>query len=108
MVWPSRKYYFTFDKVIENHQLAARSNNAILFPVGVVWKEYNEEKNVESLYGVDGFHPSETGSFLAALVIFHKLYPKKDLHQLNFSRYKKWINDEDTLKRMIRLIRKYS
>lgn len=108
MVWPSKRYYFTFDKVIENHQLAAKSSNAILFSVGAVWKEYNKEKNKEILYERDGFHPSKAGSFLAALTMFHKLYPKKDLHQLNFSSYKKWIKDEDTLKRMIHLINKHS
>tara|TARA_R110001632_G_scaffold231685_1_gene370712 strand:+ start:3254 stop:3943 length:690 start_codon:yes stop_codon:yes gene_type:complete len=108
MVWPSKNYYFTFDKVIENHELAAKSNKALLFPVGSVWKEYNKEKNLESLYGSDRFHPSKAGIFLGALTIFHQLYPKKNLHQVNVSYYKKWIKDEDTFKAIIRFLEKQS
>ncbi len=107
MVWPSKQYYFTFDKVIENHQLAAKSTKSLLFPVGLVWKEYNELKRKESLYGPDGFHPSSAGSFLAALVIFHQIEPKKNLHQLTINNLKKWIKNEGTLKEIIQLVEKH-
>ena len=30
MVWPSKKHYFTFDKVIANHTEAAKTNEALL------------------------------------------------------------------------------
>ena len=66
MVWPSLKYYQTFDGVIKNHQDAASINNAILCPVGQVWKEYFDTTNSFDYYGPDGFHPSMKGSQVAA------------------------------------------
>lgn len=104
MVWTSKEWYHTFDLVIENHKIAAKKNNALLFSVGEIWKEYNTFKNVESLYSFDGFHPSKAGSFLATLVMFHKLFPKENLHLLKFPDCKKWIKNEDSFKLMLKLI----
>ncbi|MEO9485567.1 MAG: SGNH/GDSL hydrolase family protein [Ekhidna sp.] len=73
MVWPSRKYYHTFDGVIKNHKEAAEKNGAILCPVGEAWKSYFENTNDYSLYSSDGFHPSPKGSRLAAEVIVDTL-----------------------------------
>ncbi len=107
MVWPSVRYYHTFDKVIENHTLAAKQNNALLFSVGSVWKDYNTYKNKETLYNFDNFHPSKVGSFLAALTIFHQLHPTKNLHQLPFKKYKKWVTDKDSFNLLIQLVGKH-
>ncbi|MBA6155530.1 SGNH/GDSL hydrolase family protein [Tenacibaculum sp. S7007] len=106
IVWPSVRYYHTFNKVIENHTLAAKQNNAILFPVGTVWKEYNTYKEKENLYSLDNFHPSKTGSFLAAITIFHQLYPTKNLQQLPFKKYRKWVTDEGSFNLLIQLVEK--
>ncbi|CAM1349920.1 conserved hypothetical protein [Tenacibaculum crassostreae] len=106
MVWPSVTYYYTFDKVIENHTLAAQKNSALLFPAGVNWQEYNTYKDKESLYDHDNFHPSKAGSFLAALTIFHQLYPTKNLQQLPFKKYKKWVTDEDSFNLIVKVIDK--
>ncbi len=103
MVWTSKRWYYTFDLVIENHTIAAQKNNALLFPVGKIWKAYNNKKNKEDLYSFDGFHPSKAGSFLAALTMFYYLYPKKNLQNLPFN---KWIKNEDSFKLMIDLIQK--
>lgn len=107
MVWPSVRYYHTFDKVIENYKSAAKQNNAFLFPAGNIWKEYNTYKDKESLYGLDNFHPSTAGSFAAALTIFHQLYPTKNLQQLPFKKYKKWVADEDSFNLLVQLVQKY-
>ena len=104
MVWTSKEWYHIIDLVIENHEVAAKKNNAMLFPVAQVWKKYNTHKNIDSLYSFDGFHPSKTGSFLSALVMFHKLFPKENLHLLKFPNYKKWIKNEDSFKLMLKLI----
>ena len=40
MVWPSLNYYKTFDDVIKNYTDAADINEALLCPVGKVWKEH--------------------------------------------------------------------
>ena len=106
MVWPSVRYYHTFDKVIENHKFAAKQNDAFLLPVGNIWKEYNTYKDKESLYSLDNFHPSTAGSFIAALTIFHQLYPTKNLQQLPFKKYKKWVADEDSFNLLIQLVQK--
>lgn len=74
MVWPSRTYYYTFDGVIKSHREAAEENDAILCPVGEVWKASFDKTGDFSLYGMDGFHPSPKGSRLAAEVIVKTLF----------------------------------
>ena len=74
MVWPSIGNYATFDGVIKNHTDAAAMNNAILLPVGEVWKEYIDTTNNLDYYGPDGFHPSVKGSEVAADVIVEHLF----------------------------------
>ncbi len=73
MVWPSLEYYHTFDDVIKNHELAAEMNDAILFPVGKVWKDYFDTSKKFDYYGIDNFHPSTKGSEVAADVILNIL-----------------------------------
>lgn len=75
MVWPSLTYYHTFEGVIKNHQDAASINDAILCPVGEVWKAHFDSTNNFDYYGPDGFHPSITGSLVAAEVIVDTLFP---------------------------------
>jgi len=74
MVWPSLTYYHTFDGVIKNHEDAATINNAILCPVGIVWKDHFDATNEFDYYGIDGFHPSLLGSQNAANVIVSTLF----------------------------------
>ncbi len=76
MVWPSLRYYQSFDKVIQNYTNAAQSTDALLCPVGSVWKAYIEQTKDRSYYGPDGFHPSEKGSTVAAQVIVKTLFPE--------------------------------
>lgn len=73
MVWPSLTYYHTFEGVIKNYSDAAATNNAILLPVGEVWKAYFDATNNYDYYASDGFHPSEKGSQIAAQVIVEYL-----------------------------------
>ena len=74
MVWPSRTYYYTFNGVIKNHRDAASINNALLCPVGEVWKAHFDATNNFDYYGSDGFHPSMLGSQVAADVIVESLF----------------------------------
>jgi hypothetical protein len=104
MVWPSIRYYHTFNKVIENHKTAAKKNNATLFSVGEKWKNYNRDKNSQSTYSSDNFHPSKVGSFLAALTIFHQLHPTKKIKNLPHKNYKKWVTDKESFKKIIQII----
>lgn len=76
MVWPSKKYYHTFDGVIKNYTDAASMTNSILLPVGQVWKEHFDKTEDYSYYGSDGFHPSVKGSSIAAETIVNTLFLK--------------------------------
>lgn len=77
MVWPSRLYYHTFDAVIKNHTDVAAEFNAILCPVGKVWKNYFDSTSDYSYYGSDEFHPSLIGSKEAARVIVNSLFNER-------------------------------
>lgn len=74
MVWSSRRYYHTYPGVISNYANAAKSNEAIICPVGEVWKEHFDKTKDFSYYGTDGFHPSLKGSREAARIIVDTLY----------------------------------
>ncbi len=104
MVWPSKRYYHTFDKVIDNHETAAKKNNAVLFSVGKKWKAYNLYEKLQNTYDRDNFHPSKAGSFLAALTIFHQLHPTKSIEKLPHKEYTEWVIDKRSYKKMIELI----
>ena len=104
MVWPAHRYYHTFEGVIRNYTAAAKRNKALLFPVGVVWKAYQKRNLSAQLYSYDNFHPSPAGSFLAALTIFHRLYPTQDLTQIKLKDYHQWITDQTSLEAMIQLV----
>ena len=75
MVWPSLLYYHTFDGVIANYTAGAEANDALLLPVGQVWKDHFDATRDFSYYGDDGFHPSRKGSQVAAEVIVDTLFP---------------------------------
>ena len=104
MVWPSKYYYHTFEKVIANYTEGAKTNKALLFPVGRIWKAYENRGGYTLLYDSDNFHPSKAGSFLAALTIFRKLYPNKSIENLNYNRFKKWTLNEKSFKKIIELV----
>ncbi|CAM1343988.1 SGNH/GDSL hydrolase family protein [Tenacibaculum amylolyticum] len=76
MVWPAQLYYYTFNGVIKNYTDAAKLNNAILFPVGKVWKKHFTTTNDYSYYSQDKFHPSLEGSQSAAKIIVDVLSAK--------------------------------
>jgi hypothetical protein len=73
MVWPSTARSFDFDGVSESYTMAAEQVSGMLLPAGEAWRVAWQSDPDLSLYGPDGFHPSVTGSYLAALVIFQQL-----------------------------------
>ncbi|HEY2433170.1 MAG TPA: hypothetical protein VGI12_10905 [Vicinamibacterales bacterium] len=73
MVWPSRARATDFPAVEASYAGAAAAVGAILFPVGEAWQEAWRRDPSLALYGPDGFHPSASGSALAALVIVETL-----------------------------------
>ena len=77
MVWPALNYYYTFNGVIKNYTDAALINNAILLPVGKVWKKHIDATKNNDYYSYDEFHPSLKGSQIAAEVIVESLFTNK-------------------------------
>jgi hypothetical protein len=74
MVWPSKARFRDFDRVVESYALAAREVKVIVLPVGAAWQQAWKLDPKLPLYGEDQFHPSPAGSYLAALVIYAKLF----------------------------------
>ncbi|MBX2956727.1 MAG: SGNH/GDSL hydrolase family protein [Cyclobacteriaceae bacterium] len=74
MVWPASQNYQMFEGVIRNYADAADLSKAILCPVGQQWKNYIDRTNDFSYYGLDGFHPSLTGSKKAAEIIVDSIF----------------------------------
>ena len=73
MVWPDFSNLHTFDRVIRNYNDAAIATNALLCPIGQLWRQHFLETGNYSYYSSDKFHPSKKGSKVAALIIFETL-----------------------------------
>ncbi len=76
MVWSSITRFNDFPRVMESYKLAAEEINAMLLPVGAAWRAAWKPDAKFALYAHDKFHPSVLGSYLAALVIYKKLFGK--------------------------------
>ncbi|MDH5804740.1 MAG: hypothetical protein OEZ54_06095 [Gemmatimonadota bacterium] len=70
MVWPSLGRFFDFDGVLASYKDAAELVGGLFLPAGEAWRTAWAVDSTLQLYGPDNFHPSEYGSYLAALVIF--------------------------------------
>jgi hypothetical protein len=73
MVWPSRERFGDFDGVRLSYTKAAQDVDGLLLPAGEAWRVAWRRDEHLALYGPDDFHPSPLGSYLAALVIVHRL-----------------------------------
>ncbi len=70
MVWPESYRTGAFPDVSASYRLAAQDVDGILLPAGDAWVAAWRRNSRFPLYGADGFHPSELGSYLAALTIY--------------------------------------
>jgi hypothetical protein len=73
MVWPSATKRASFDEVRRSTQLAAKSVGGVFLPAGEAWRAAWAAGPRIALYGPDGFHPSELGTYLTALVVYEGL-----------------------------------
>jgi hypothetical protein len=73
MVWPSATKRATFDEVRRSSQLAAKAVGGVFLPAGEAWRAAWSAGPRIALYGPDGFHPSELGTYLTALVVYEGL-----------------------------------
>jgi len=71
--WPSMSRRQDFDRAIESYQLAAADVAGVFLPVAPAWLEIlNREPSIQ-LYE-DELHPSQEGAYLAALVVYARLF----------------------------------
>jgi hypothetical protein len=70
MVWPTADNPAAFDAVRDSYQQAALAVDGLFLPAGEAWRTAWAVDPTLPLYGSDGFHPSELGTYLAALVVY--------------------------------------
>lgn len=74
MVWPSADRIKDLTGVGASYSAAAKEVSGLFLPAGMAWLEaWKRDPKIE-LYSSDGFHPNGAGSYLAALVIYQRLY----------------------------------
>ena len=78
-VWPERARLDVFDRVRDSYALAAVDVGGRFLPAGEAWRAAWREDPSAPLYGLDGFHPSEAGTYAAALAIFAGLTDRSPL-----------------------------
>jgi hypothetical protein len=73
-VWPESYRRSALRAVIASYRNAARAAGAELFPAGDAWRRGLACDRGLALYGSDGLHPSRLGTYLAALVVYGRLF----------------------------------
>lgn len=73
-VWPEGWRADALPEVIKSYSRAARAARAELLPAGVAWQLAWRCNARTPLYGPDDFHPSPTGTYAAALVVYGRLF----------------------------------
>jgi hypothetical protein len=68
-VWPESERSYALPAVIKSYRDAARAARAELYPAGRAWQAAWRRNPRLPLYGADGFHPSQLGTYLTALVV---------------------------------------
>jgi hypothetical protein len=69
MVWPDATNQAAFDAVRISYQEAAQAVDGLFLPGGEAWRAAWALYPMLQLYSSDGFHPSELGTYLTALVV---------------------------------------
>ncbi len=83
MPWSRKEKPEEQKELTEAHEKIDREADVLLVPVGKEWWKYQEENPSAELYGPDGAHASEYGSWFAAKHIWHVI--QKDLELMNRS-----------------------
>lgn len=73
MVWPALAQWERLDLVRQSYDQAARAVGGMLLPAGEAWRIARAADASIAVYGPDGYHPSQLGTFLAALTIYGRL-----------------------------------
>ena len=73
MVWPTIDRVQYFDAVRDSYRAAAQAVNGVFLPAGEAWVNAWARDSTLQLYAWDGLHPSATGTYLAALVLYERI-----------------------------------
>ena len=74
MVWPSRSRRGDFEGVSQSYRAAAKAVGGLLLPAGDAWRSAWAIDERLALYSPDGLHPSNAGTYLAAVVTFQLIF----------------------------------
>lgn len=75
--WPLVCTYSGMDSLLNlRYQMMAQQNNAIVSPVGEVWKYVRANHPEIELYQTDESHPSVAGTYLAACTFYSSIFRK--------------------------------
>ena len=73
-VWPESRRRAAFPAVIVSYRRAGEAAAADLYPAGEAWRAAWACDRRVALYGPDGLHPSRLGTYVAALVVYGRLF----------------------------------
>lgn len=73
-VWPESYRFGELGAVMGSYRRSAKAARAVLLPAGDAWRAAWSCRGSLPLYGQDGFHPSRLGTYLAALVVWARLF----------------------------------
>ncbi len=76
MVWPESSRFEVFDDVRDSYRIAAEDVEGLFLPAGEAWRTAWVADPQLQLYGPDGYHPSELGTYVAALVVYEEITGK--------------------------------
>ena len=83
--WPPVCTYSGMDSLLNlRYSLMADNNNAIISPVGAVWKYIRQNFPLIDLYQADGSHPSVAGTYAAACSFYAAIF-RSDPTQITFN-----------------------
>ena len=83
--WPPVCTYEGMDSLLHlRYMMMADSNNAVVSPVGAVWKYIRQNYSSIDLYSPDNSHPSVAGSYAAACCFYTAIF-RKDPTQITFN-----------------------
>lgn len=79
--WPAVCTYEGMDDLLRDRYITmATDNNAVVSPVGAVWRNLRTNNPTIELYSSDESHPSIAGSYAAALTFYTTIFRKNPLN----------------------------
>ncbi|OUS02372.1 hypothetical protein A9Q86_03765 [Flavobacteriales bacterium 33_180_T64] len=90
------------DALAANYQVLAEQNNSLVSPVGTVWRYLRANFPALDLYASDGSHPSQIGSYAAA-VTFYTLFFNNDPTNVTYN-YTLSEADANTIKNTVKSV----